>query len=265
MVKLSHHGLARMITERINILGTNITLVDSYEAAYNYLKVYINRNNYITVNNAHTVVEAVRNKKYRDALNNSFLSLPDGKPLSIVAKLKGVKNISRIFGPTFMEKTLDWGQKDGIKHYFFGSSEVTLDKMNNVIKSRFPSAIISGSFSPPYRLFTSEENELFIKQMNESGADIFWIGLGAPKQEIWMYENYKKINHGIMIGIGAGFDYLAGNTRHAPEWMKDFALEWLYRLIQEPKRLWKRYLITNTLFLWYAFLDIMKIKNFRNL
>ena len=98
--------------------------------------------------------------------------------------------------------------------------------------------------------------------MKESRADIFWVGLGAPKQEIWIFNNYKKLNKGVMIGIGAGLDYLAGNTKHAPEWMKNASLEWLYRLIQEPKRLWKRYLATNTLFIWYVFLELTGLRKF---
>ena len=254
-----------MPTEHSYILNVKISNASGYREAYEKLKLALNSApSYITVNNAHTVVESVKNKKYKVAINNSFLALPDGKPLSIVAKLKSEKNISRIFGPTFFEKALDWGQKDGIKHYFFGSSVETLEKINNVIKNRFPSAIISGSFSPPYSEFTSEENESYIKKMNESGANIFWIGLGAPKQEVWMYENYKKLNRGIMIGIGAGFDYLAGNTKHAPLWMKNASLEWLYRLIQEPKRLWKRYLVTNTLFLWYVFLELTGLRKFED-
>lgn len=100
--------------------------------------------------------------------------------------------------------------------------------------------------------------------MNDSNADLYWIGLGAPKQEIWMYENYKKLNKGIMIGIGAGFNYMAGKIKHAPEWMKNASLEWLYRLIQEPGRLWKRYLITNTLFLLFVSLELFHLKKFEN-
>ena len=176
--------------------------------------------------------------------------------------MKGVKNISRIFGPTFLEKTLEWGQKDGIKHYFFGSSEEILDTMKKEINRRFPYAKIAGSLSPPYRGFTEKENELFINAMNESKADIFWIGLGAPKQEMWMYENFKKLNKGVMVGVGAGFDYIAGNTKHAPEWMKNYSLEWLYRLYQEPGRLWKRYLITNTLFLVFITLEFLGLRKF---
>jgi len=254
-----------MTREFLEIFGVKISNANSYREVYETLKSTLYSSpSFITVNNVHTVVESVLNKEYKEVLNNSFLSLPEGKPLSIFAKIKGSKDISRIFGPTFFEKTLEWGQNDKIKHYFFGSSEETLDKMNKVIKQKFQSAIISGCVSPPYRQFTPEENEQFLKQMNESGADLFWIGLGAPKQEIWMYENYKKLNKGVMIGIGAGFDYLAGNTKHAPKWMKNMALEWLYRLIQEPKRLWKRYLITNTLFLWYCFLEFLNLKDFDN-
>ena len=245
------------------ILGIKISNASSYRDIYETLKSSISSSStYITVNNVHTVVEAIRNKNYREIINNSILSLPDGKPLSLVAKLKGVKNISRIFGPTFFEKTLEWGQKDGIKHYFFGSSQETLDKMLGVIKHKYPCAIIAGSFSPPYQTFTEEENKRFLENINASGADLIWVGLGAPKQEIWMYENYKKLNKGIMIGIGAGFDYIAGNTKHAPEWMKNASLEWLYRLIQEPRRLWKRYLVTNTLFLWYVFLELTGLRKF---
>jgi N-acetylglucosaminyldiphosphoundecaprenol N-acetyl-beta-D-mannosaminyltransferase len=249
--------------EIINILGTNISILNSYEEAYENLKKVLKTPSYITVNNVHTVVLAVRNKKYREALNNSILSLPDGKPLSIVAKLKSVKNINRIFGPNFMEKAIDWGQEDGLRHFFFGSSEETLKQMINNIRIRYPKALVAGAFFPPYKeRFSDEENEFFLKLMNDSCADIFWIGLGAPKQELWMYSNYKKLNHGVMIGIGAGFDYLACRTKHAPEWMKNLALEWLYRLIQEPGRLWKRYLVTNSLFILYIFLDLTGIKRF---
>ena len=251
------------LNNQLKIIGIKISGISDYYDCYSLVK---SKNCkaplYITVNNVHTVITAIKNDYYKLIINNSWLSLPDGKPLSIVAKLKGEKNIKRIFGPTFFENTLDWGQTDKIKHYLFGSSTETLNKMIAVIEKKYPSAIISGCFSPPFREFTSEENELFLKQMNESEADIFWIGLGAPKQEIWMYENYKKLDHGVMVVIGAGFDYLAGNTKHAPEWMKNASLEWLYRLIQEPGRLWKRYLVTNTLFIILSILELLGLRKF---
>jgi len=249
--------------ETISILGTSISIIESYEEAYKSLKQIFKTSSFVTVNNVHTVVLGVRNGRYRGALNDSAMSVPDGKPLSVVARLKGEKKITRIFGPTFMEKVIEWGQEDGLKHFFFGSSNRTLDRMLNNIKAKYPRALVVGSYSPPYKgVFNDEENQFFLGLMNKSGADVFWIGLGAPKQEMWMYENYRKLNRGVMIGIGAGFDYLAGKTKHAPEWMKNFALEWLYRLIQEPGRLWKRYLITNSLFIWYASLELTGLRRF---
>lgn len=180
----------------------------------------------------------------------------------VYSSIKGAKNISRIFDPTFFSKTLEWGQEDGLTHFFFGSTEETLTKIAEVIKNKYPRAVIKGKLPPPYRHFTDTENDQFIREINESNADIIWVGLGAPKQEIWMYENYKKLNRGVMISIGEGFDYLAGNIKHAPEWMKNLALEWLYRLIQEPGRLWKRYLVTNTLYMWYVFLEMTGLRKF---
>ncbi|MFA7289739.1 MAG: WecB/TagA/CpsF family glycosyltransferase [Melioribacteraceae bacterium] len=252
-----------MSINKINVFAIQISKISTYELVYKKIIHSYSKPNYITVNNVHTIIQATRQNYYKKIINNSFLSLPDGQPLSFYAKLKGEKNINRIFGPTFMEKTIDWGQKVGLKHFFFGSNEIVLRDLKQQINKKYPRTIITGSFSPPYKLkFTEEENLQFIEMMNKSGADLFWIGLGAPKQEIWMYENYKKLNHGIMIGIGAGFDYLAGNTKHAPEWMKNMALEWLYRLIQEPRRLWKRYLITNSLFLYYVFLEMTGLRKF---
>ncbi len=247
---------------KIAILGCNISALNSYQNSYSNLNKDFYPPNYITVNNVHTIISGVKYKNYKQIINNSYIALPDGKPLSIYAKLKGEKNISRIFGPTFMEKTLDWGQEDQLKHYFFGSSQDTMNKMVRNIEKKFPQAKIVGAFSPPYRPFTSEENEKFISEINNAEPDLIWIGLGAPKQEIWISENYKKLNRGIMIGIGAGFDYIAGNTKHAPEWMKNASLEWLYRLVQEPRRLWKRYFLTNTLFIIFIILEFLGLKKF---
>ncbi len=250
---------------RASIAGSNISVFHSYEEVY-ILTQTILKNGfepaYVTVNNAHTIVEGVCDHRYRTIINEAAMALPDGKPLSVIQRLRGHQCASRIFGPTFLEKTIEWGQVHNTKHYFFGSSLTILDGIMRVIAKKYPDAVVVGSFSPPYREFTKEENEDFVRQMNESGADIFWIGLGAPKQEVWMRENYEKLHRGVMIGIGAGFDYLAGNTKHAPVWMKNLALEWLYRFIQEPRRLWKRYLVTNTLFLLFVLAEFLKIRNF---
>lgn len=254
------------MTTRIPILGSAIDIIASYEMAYQRLTNYLhNRDNqpsYITVNNVHTVIEGVLARDYQQITNNALMAFPDGKPLSVIARWKGAENIERIFGPTFLEKALDWGQRDGLKHFFYGGSEETLKKLLDQCQQRFPNLHIAGAISPPFRDLTPAEKEYYINQINASGADIIWVALGAPKQERWMAENYRRLDRGVMIGIGAGFDYLAGNTQHAPKWMKDFALEWLYRLIQEPGRLWKRYLVTNSLFMYYILLERLGLRRF---
>lgn len=253
------------MTMKTPILGSNISVLPSYEKAFQEVLRYLREENppaYVTVNNVHTVVEGVLRPDYREITNHALLALPDGKPLSVVAKWKGVKGIGRVFGPTFFEKTLEWGQGEGIKHFLFGGSKETLQKLQETIARRFPRARVVGAVSPPFRPLTAEENEAFAQQMKESGADIIWVAFGAPRQERWMAENYRRLKRGVMIGIGAGFDYLAGNTKHAPQWMKEASLEWLYRLIQEPRRLWKRYLVTNTLFIFFVLLELLGLKKF---
>jgi N-acetylglucosaminyldiphosphoundecaprenol N-acetyl-beta-D-mannosaminyltransferase len=170
--------------------------------------------------------------------------------------------MKRVFGPTLMEKIINWGQGNQIKHFFFGSTQLILEKMSAVIQKKFPAAIVRGMISPPFKSLSPNENLEFISQINDLNPDIIWVGLGAPKQEKWMYENYQKLNKGIMIGVGAGFDYLAGETHHAPDWMKNYSLEWLYRLIQDPQRLWKRYLITNPLFILMNTLELLNLKTY---
>lgn len=249
---------------RVKILGNRIDCFESYRELYESILDDIRTSkiekSYITVNNVHTIVEGFRNSSYCEIINNSYLSIPDGKPLQIVGRLKGNKEISRLFGPTVMEKFIDWGRKDGIRHFFFGSSEENLNKLKIVVEKKYPGAKISGMISPPFKPMGEWDNDRFTQIINNAKPDFIWVGLGAPKQERWMYDNYKNIHKGIMFGIGAGFDYLAGNTKHAPQWMKNFALEWLYRLIQEPGRLWKRYFTTIPQFIFFASLELVGVK-----
>lgn len=252
----------------VKILGNKIDCFKGYRELYKRVVENYTINNiqkgYVTVNNVHTMMEGYWDSSYRAIINEGYLSIPDGKPLEIVGKLKGNKNISRLFGPSVMEKFIDWGRKDGISHFFFGSSENTLSKLREAIESKYPGAKIAGMVSPPYKPVKEWNHEAFLESINAARPDFIWIGLGAPKQEYWMHEHFHKIDKGILFGIGAGFDYLAGNTNHAPEWMKKFALEWLYRLVQEPRRLWKRYLKTIPPFIFYASLELLGVKFRKN-
>jgi len=206
------------------------------------------------------MMEGYWDESFCNIINESYLAIPDGKPLEVVGKLKGNKNISRLFGPTVMEKFIDWGRKEGISHFFIGSSEESLQKLSIAIESKFPGTKISGVIAPPFKPVHEWDNEAFIRTINDAKPDFIWVGLGAPKQERWMYTHSRKIDKGLLFGIGAGFDYLAGNTKHAPNWMKDASLEWLFRLIQEPRRLWKRYFKTIPPFIFLASMELMGVK-----
>jgi N-acetylglucosaminyldiphosphoundecaprenol N-acetyl-beta-D-mannosaminyltransferase len=248
----------------IQILGNKIDCFGSYRKLYDEVLNSLKRGSidkgYVTVNNVHTMIEGYWNPSFQAIINDGYLSIPDGKPLVVVGKLKGNKEISRLFGPTVMEKFIDWGRKDGVSHFFFGSSESTLKKLKQAIDQKYPGAKVVGMISPPYQPIKEWNHDYFIQSINVARPDFIWIGLGAPKQEAWMYNHFCKIDKGILFGIGAGFDYLAGNTKHAPEWMKRFALEWLYRLIQEPGRLWKRYFKTIPQFIVFASFELLGIK-----
>lgn len=248
--------------KKANILGNNIDCFADYRELYDHTVRELRSNSvkgYVTVNNVHTIMEGFNDAGFREIINSAFLSIPDGKPLVVVGKIKGHKKISRLFGPTVMENFIDWGRKDHVSHFFFGSSEDNLQKLRLAIETKYPGAKIAGMIAPPYKPAADWDNEKFIRAINEAGADLIWVGLGAPKQERWMYEHHEKINKGILFGIGAGFDYMAGNTKHAPVWMKEASLEWLYRLVQEPRRLWRRYLKTIPAFIFFATLDIVGI------
>lgn len=177
------------------------------------------------------------------------MALPDGKPLSVVAKKRGYVDAERVTGPDLMGEIFSISAKYGYKHFFYGSTENTLQMLKSELEKKYSGIQIVGMYSPPFRDLSEEEDRFVVDRINAAQADFVWVGLGAPKQEVWMWKHKDKIN-GLMIGVGAGFDYYARNIKRAPRWMQKLSLEWLYRLLQDPKRLFKRYLITNTKFLW---------------
>ena len=204
---------------------------------------------YVCFSNVHTVVMARKDLRLRGITNNSFLSVPDGKPLSIVGKWRGIADVGRVAGPDFMPYFIQMAK--GTRHFFFGSTPETLEKLMANIRSQYPETIITGGYSPPFGAVSSSEMGKILSIINQATPDIIWIGLGAPKQEYWMADNWQKLRPAVLMGVGAAFDLHAGHISRAPDWMKRLSLEWLFRLSQEPRRLWKRYLVTNTMFLYY--------------
>ncbi len=204
---------------------------------------------YICFSNVHTVVTSHKDGRLRDITNHSFMSMPDGKPLSIVAGLSGIKDMSQVAGPDFMLEMLD--KHRTLRHFFYGSTEETLELLTERFKTRFPGLKIAGTFSPPFRALQPREVNHITATITQAKPDIVWVGLGAPKQEYWMADNWKQLRPAILMGVGAAFDFHTGKVSRAPEWIRRLSIEWLYRLCQEPRRLWKRYLVTNSLFFYY--------------
>lgn len=229
------------------ILGVNIAVTNMAQTVQ-YIENNLEklRGKYICVSNVHTTVMAHDNPAYRNVQNSAAIALPDGKPLSVVSRKRGYTEAERVTGPDLMEELFT--RENGLKHFFYGDKEETLQILQQKLKEKYPDIQIAGMISPPFRSLSQAEEKAYIQQINDSGADIVWIGLGAPKQENWMYEHQGML-HGVMIGVGAGFSYHAGLIKRAPKWMQRMSLEWFYRLMQDPVRLFKRYFTTNLKFM----------------
>ena len=235
-----------------NIMGVDIAAIDM-EWLVNYLNSNVKdlSGDYICVSNVHTTVTAYEDQEYCKVQNGGIMAIPDGGPLSSVGQKRGFKNMKRTTGPDLMERIFQISAEKGFRHYFYGSTEEILSTLCQKLEERYPGIQIAGVYSPPFRTLTEEENRAVVDQINETCPDIIWVGLGAPKQEKWMAYNQGKLQ-GLMVGVGAGFAYHAGLLKRAPRWMQKCNLEWMYRLLQEPQRLFARYFYTNLKFVLCA-------------
>lgn len=246
------HKADRSAVPVCRIMGVDVAAVDmNYILAYTQENIDKLRGDYMCVSNVHTTVIAWEDKAYCDIQNGGIMAIPDGAPLSRVGRRRGFSEMKRVTGPEYFEEILKSSAEKKYRHFLYGSTDETLKKMSEKIAEEFPDAVISGMYSPPFRLLTPDEDNAVISMINSSEPDFVWVGLGAPKQEIWMSSHQGRIN-GFMIGVGAAFDYMAGNIKRAPLWMQKCDLEWFYRLMQDPARLFKRYFHTNLSFIWNA-------------
>ncbi|MBN1819062.1 MAG: WecB/TagA/CpsF family glycosyltransferase [Sedimentisphaerales bacterium] len=195
---------------------------------------------YVTISNPHSVMLCRRDEMMALANDNAGLILPDGIGIILAAKILGYKHYGRVTGPNLLLKLCDWGRSHNLRHFFYGGAEGVTDKLVKNLSAKFPHLEIAGSFCPPFRRLTVEEDEKIVAQINASHPDIVWIGLGAPKQEKWMLNHLGKINTTAMIGVGAAFDFHSKNISWAPRWIRVSGLEWAYRFVLEPKRMWRR-------------------------
>lgn len=209
--------------------------------------------------NVHSSVTATTDTSLATSLADSDMVLPDGAPVAWMLRRRGFKHQHRIAGPDLMIKLCKSIENTELGVFLFGSTPETLNKLEQDLITNFPKLNLLGKLSPKYGDWSTEDESSYIKKINDSGAQIVFIGLGCPKQEIWMAKNRDNV-HGVMLGVGAAFDFHAGNIKRAPIIMQKAGLEWLHRLLSEPGRLWKRYFITNTRFIYLAILELFAKK-----
>ena len=244
------------------ILGVNIAITNMQDT----VKLIVEqidelKGEFICLSNVHTTVMSQKDEEYRNIQNSAFLALPDGSPLSLVQRLRGYRMAEQVAGPDLMSALWKATENMEISHYFYGSTQDTIEALGKKLEKEYRGLKIAGMEAPPFRALTETEDAEAVARINQSGAAIVWVGLGAPKQEKWMYEHRGKVN-ALMLGVGAGFDFHAGTVKRAPAWMRNHYLEWLYRLIQDPKRLWKRYVQTNGRFLLLSVRDAFVWKKY---
>ncbi|MBA4109875.1 MAG: glycosyltransferase [Leptothrix sp. (in: Bacteria)] len=202
---------------------------------------------YVTLCNVHSVVTGSQTAKFANVINGADMALPDGAPVAWMMRKEGFAEQQRISGPDLMLRYLAEAERRGQSVFFYGSVDDTLAKLRGRLMAKFPKLKIAGMASPPFRKLTEQEDAEYTQKINASGAHVVFVGLGCPKQELWMAEHRGAIK-AVMVGVGAAFDYHAGTLRRAPAWMQQRGLEWLYRFVCEPRRLARRYLETNSVF-----------------
>ena len=217
------------------------------------------RARYVAVTGMHGVTESHQNPEFRSILKDADLVVPDGMPLVWLGRLRGFSHLERrVYGPELMETFCrETGAK--YRHFFYGGAPGIADRLAQVEQERH-GIRIAGTYSPPFRPLTAEEDKAVIAMINEAAPDVVWVGLSTPKQERWMYEYRNRLNVPLLLGVGAAFDLNSGHLKQAPEWMREHGLEWLFRLMAEPKRLWRRYLVQGSRFVWNVLLELTALR-----
>jgi len=203
----------------------------------------------VAVCNVHSVMSARRDPGLRAALAGADLATPDGMPLVWALRAMGMPGQERVDGRHIFDATIRAGLERGTRHFLYGSTPETLGAISGNLRRQYPGIKIAGTHSPPFRPLTAGEVDADLARIRDSGAQVVWVGLGMPKQELWMHEMHPQLPGVSMAGIGAVFDWVAGNATEAPDWMQRVGLEWLYRLSQDPRRLWRRYIWNNPAYL----------------
>lgn len=259
----SSNGSPRYPPARYNVLGVGVSALTLEQARDLVLSARgAQRRGYICLGAVHGISEAQRDPALRNILNHSYLTTPDGMPLVWLGQHHGHKQVTRVYGPDLMLAACDAGRNIGLRHYFYGGQPGVAELLGEKLTARFPGLQVVGMFTPPFRPLTPDEFETLRTDIAATKPDVVWVGLSTPKQERFMAESWEKLDAGLLIGVGAAFDFHSGRVAQAPRWMQRSGLEWLHRLLTEPRRLWKRYLVYNPLFILRTFAQLTGLKKY---
>jgi exopolysaccharide biosynthesis WecB/TagA/CpsF family protein len=251
------------VPPRINVLGVGVHALNPRMAVAVVEKALKDRaKGYICVTGVHGVSEAQSDPHFRAILNGALLNTPDGMPMVWAGRWTGFRQMERVYGPDLLIEVCRASEKSGWKHFFYGGAPGTADALAAKLRARFPKLRVVGAHTPPFRPLNPTEMEELQTTVSALQPDIIWVGLSTPKQERFMAETLSQLDVSIMVGIGAAFDLVSGKVRQSPRWIQRSGFEWLYRLFQEPRRLWKRYLKNNPLFVCRFFLQLTRLKHY---
>lgn len=247
---------------RLCILGMPVSVVTMHlaiEQIDNWIRNKESR--YVCVADVHSLMLARSDQSHNAAMQGADLIVPDGMPLVWTSHLRGETSMSRVPGPDMIQEVCAHSVGQGWRHYFLGGAEGVPERLAEVLSEKNPGLRVSGTYAPPFKPLTEAENAELVESIIAAKPDIIWVGLGCPKQERWMTEHVGHIPGAVLIGVGAAFDFHVGRIRRAPPWMRNYGLEWLHRLLSEPRRLWKRYLLTAPAFVVLASRETLSLRH----
>jgi N-acetylglucosaminyldiphosphoundecaprenol N-acetyl-beta-D-mannosaminyltransferase len=253
-----------MEIEKVNVLGIGISVLDQDRAReFLFEAVREGRRGYVTITGVHGVSEAQKDPELREIFHRALLVTPDGMPMVWMGRLQGQPSIRRVYGPDLMLNLCEHSVAYGFSHFLYGGVPGVAEGLKQELEVRFRGLKIVGTYTPPFRPLSDIEVSDLQQRVRAARPDFLWVGLSTPKQERFMAQHMSILPEAkIFIGVGAAFDLLAGRVRQAPRWMQSAGLEWFFRLTQEPKRLWKRYLVSNPLFVLRAGAQLLGLRNY---
>jgi N-acetylglucosaminyldiphosphoundecaprenol N-acetyl-beta-D-mannosaminyltransferase len=251
------------VHEYADVLGVKVSAINmsrAVGAADRWIRA--GQPGYLCVTGVHGVMEAQKDYKFREILNCAMMNIPDGMPMSWVGRLQGFDDMDRVFGPDFMSEMCDLSLQRGFRHFLYGGQPGVAEKLKEALEKKFPGLQVVGTYTPPFRDLNTTEEGAVLAQLRNSRPHILWVGMSTPKQERFMAQYVDRLHVPLLVGVGAAFDYHTGLIRDCSPWIKRAGLQWLHRLAQDPRRLWRRYLRNNPAFVWNIALQLLKLRRY---